>query len=156
LWSFTVLQPNLIPWWALTVHCLAVYQISGQSNNAFVFYDFYCLTEKKKEMKLSQFSKVHISEMPDTILLKFGMWGGDVDWHIHWKNHLVLSKCHGASIRENCNIVLLINNSRVWHAGFLGYTTYYHVSWLNCKIHEVMALISFPSSNFCGPHPSIK
>jgi len=38
--------------------------------------------DKKKIEKLSQFSKVHISEMPDA---KFGMWGGDDGQHIHWK-----------------------------------------------------------------------
>jgi len=32
-------------------------------------------------------------------------------------------------IRENCIIVLPVNNSWVWHAGLLGHTTHYHLSW---------------------------
>ena len=35
--------------------------------------------------KLSQFLKVHISEMPGTIYLKFRMWGTDGTGHLHSK-----------------------------------------------------------------------
>jgi len=44
--------------------------------------------------KLSQFLKVHISEMPGKIYLKFGMWGTDGGGHFHSKNHLVSYKQH--------------------------------------------------------------
>jgi len=37
----------------------------------------------KVTKKLSQFLKVHISEMPGTIYLKFGMWGTDGGGHLH-------------------------------------------------------------------------
>jgi len=32
-------------------------------------------------------------------------------------------------VHENHIIFLPVNNSRVWHASFLGHTTHYHVSW---------------------------
>jgi len=43
------------------------------------------LQKEKKTKKLSQFLEVHISEMPGTILLKFGMWGTDGGGHHHSK-----------------------------------------------------------------------
>jgi len=53
--------------------CLSVYQISRELDNAFVIYNNFHtlmkLTRKKskKTKKLSQFSKVHISETPGAI-----------------------------------------------------------------------------------------
>jgi len=49
---------------------------------------------RKKMKKLSQFLKVHISEMPGAIELKFGMWGTDGGGQFHSKNRLVLYKQH--------------------------------------------------------------
>jgi len=73
---------------------------------------------------------VYISETLGMIMLKFRICGNDISWHFNNKNQLFLLKCHGATIHipENCIIVLPINNSRMWHAGFLGCTTHYCVS----------------------------
>jgi len=51
--------------------------------------------------------KVHILEMPGTILLKFGMLGDDIGQHFHHKNHLVSIKCHGATYTVYMKIELL-------------------------------------------------
>ena len=50
--------------------------------------------EEKRKKKLSQFFKVHISEMPGAIYLKVGIWGTDGGGHLHSKNHPVLYKQH--------------------------------------------------------------
>jgi len=50
--------------------------------------------EGKKEKKLSQFLKIHISETPGTIYLKFGMWGTDGGVRLHSKNCPVSYKQH--------------------------------------------------------------
>ena len=50
--------------------------------------------EEKKAKKLSQCLKVHISEMPDAIYLKFGMWGTGGGGHIQSRNCPVSYKQH--------------------------------------------------------------
>jgi len=68
--------------------------ISRQSDNAFVFYNkFHTLMKRRKPKKLSQFLKVHISEMLGAIQLKFGMQGDDTGQHFHHKK----LKCNGAT-----------------------------------------------------------
>jgi len=59
---------NQIWYQGVPLSCLLVYQISRQSDNAFVFNNnFHNLTKRrKKNKKLSQFSKVHISKIPGT------------------------------------------------------------------------------------------
>ena len=47
---------------------------------------------KKKTKKLSQFLKLHISEMLEAILLKFEMWSAEVGGHVHSKNRLISSR----------------------------------------------------------------
>jgi len=37
--------------------------------------------KKRKTKKISQLLKVHITETPGMIYLKFEMWGDDIDWH---------------------------------------------------------------------------
>jgi len=71
-----VLQSNLVLQCALTV-----YQISGQSGNAFVSYsNFCCSTKRRKTKKFSQFLKVNISKMPEKFTV-VKIW--NVRWW-HW------------------------------------------------------------------------
>jgi len=44
---------------------------------------------------------------------------------ISWFRWSVIEPC----MRENRIIVLPVNNSLLWHAGFLGCATHYHMSW---------------------------
>jgi len=39
------------------LHCLAVYQISGQSDNVFALHDFCCLTKRRKNQKIEMARK---------------------------------------------------------------------------------------------------
>jgi len=50
--------------------------------------------KQEKKKKLSQFLKVHISEMLGAIYLKFEMRGTDIGGHLHSKNHPVSYKQH--------------------------------------------------------------
>ena len=50
--------------------------------------------KKKNPKKLSQFLKLHISGMLETVSLKFGMWSTEVGGSIHSKNRLVSSRQH--------------------------------------------------------------
>ena len=53
--------------------------------------------------KLSQFLKVHISEMPGMIYLKFEMWGTNGGGHPHSKNCQVSNKQHEVTYtQKNC------------------------------------------------------
>ena len=80
-------------------------QILRQSDNAFAFYSSFCkcakrgrkIRRKKKTKKLSQFLKSHISEMPEAISLKFGMWSTEVGGNVHSKICLVSSRQHRAT-----------------------------------------------------------
>ena len=79
-------------------------QISRQSDNAFAFYSSFCKCAKrgrkirrKKTKKLSQFVKSHISEMPEAISLKFGMWSAEGGGNLHSKICLVSSRQHRAT-----------------------------------------------------------
>jgi len=68
---------------------LSVYQISRQLDNVFVLYNnFHTLTKRKRKIKktkkLSQFSKVHISETPGTIQLNW-------NWIVRWWHCLAFS-----------------------------------------------------------------
>ena len=51
---------------------------------------FIPLRKEEKMKELSQFLKVHISEIPGAIKLKFGMWGTDGGGNLHSKNRPVL------------------------------------------------------------------
>jgi len=97
---------------------LSVYQISRQLDNAFV--NFHTLTKRRKKQtkKLSQFSKVHISETPGAI--------EDIGWHFHCKNCFVSFKFHRTTYMWKLHFFLPVNNSRVWRACFLGCTTHYY------------------------------
>ena len=65
--------------------------------------------EEENKEKLSQFLKVYISEMPDMILLQFGMWDTDGEGSSTAKIvqfHKNSTKVH---ICENCIIVFPVN-----------------------------------------------
>jgi len=83
------------------------------------------LQKEKKKKKLSQYLEVHISEMPGTIYLKFGMWGTDIGGHLHSKNCLVSYKHH--IYAKIALLFFLPIYSLVWRTGFLGHTTHYRV-----------------------------
>jgi len=91
-----VLQPNLI-----SQYTLAVYQISGQSDNAFAFYDnFCCLTKKKKNRQgrnsanFRRFiSQKHLTWFSWNLECEVMMLTGISTE----KNQLVLLKCHAAT-----------------------------------------------------------
>jgi len=53
---------------------------------------------KGKEMKkLSQTLRAYNSQMHETILLKFGMWGAEGGGHLHCENNLSSTREHGAT-----------------------------------------------------------
>jgi len=124
LWPFMVLQPNLIPRCALTVHRLAVYQISGQLDNTFLFYDnFCCLTKRRKqkrkkneETQWSFISQKHLAQFSWHSECEVMTLAGISTAKISWFRWSVME----LRIHENHIIVLPVNNSWVWCAGFLG------------------------------------
>ena len=105
------------------LHNLSVYQVSRQSNNLFPLHgNFHTLTKRRKNKETKQFLKVHISEMPGEVYLKFGMWRTDSRGHLHSKNCPGFYKQHEVTyVHENCIIVLPVNYSQVWCVGFLGH-----------------------------------
>ena len=49
---------------------------------------------RKGEEKNEETLEVHISETPDAIYLKFGIWGTEIGGHFHSKNRPVSYKQH--------------------------------------------------------------
>ena len=83
---------------------------------AFAFYSSFCKCAtrgrkiRRKNKKLSQFLKSHISLTLEAILLKFGMWSAEVGGSVHSENRLVFN--HGSTelrMCENCVFFLPVN-----------------------------------------------
>jgi len=54
------------------------------------------LNGRKKTKKLSQTLRAYNSQMRQTTLLKFVMWGAEGGGHLHYENDLSSTREHGA------------------------------------------------------------
>ena len=83
---------------------------------AFTFYSSFCKcvkrgrkTRRKKNQKLSQFLKSHISGTLETISLKFGMWSAEVGGRVHNKNVLFHQGSTELRRCKNCDFFFPVN-----------------------------------------------
>jgi len=71
--------------------------------------------EEKKTKKLSQTLRAYNSQMHETILLKFDMWGVEGSSRLHYENDLSSTREHGATYHV---LVLPVNIFMEWRASF--------------------------------------